>query len=117
MYVNAAASVSPYLGTVSNPLRMIQQGLTLVEGGGTVHIAGGTYLEHPYLDAERGWEYLGNLTVAGETGTTIDGGGSGVGFFVKAIDNISLENLLIQNCETGIQFTDDAHGEVFSAVR
>jgi nitrous oxidase accessory protein NosD len=76
----------------------IQSGISAVSTGGTVHVAGGTYVEH--LTIGKSLALQGNS----EPSPIIDGGTTGTAVTISA-SNVTVIGFTIQNAATGIAAT------------
>jgi alpha-tubulin suppressor-like RCC1 family protein/PKD repeat protein len=111
VYVSGQAS-APWLGTEAHPFRQIADAFPLVLDGGTIRVLASTYLEHVRLDGQVGLPALTDVSLVGETDVVIDGGGSGTGIEVSALDAVTVDQLEIRNC--GVALSVEASAGVTS---
>ncbi len=117
IYVSTTGSDLTGDGTSSSPYATIQKGVDMVDAGGTVDVADGTYNapSSPFVRIEK------SLTLIGQSrdGVILDGSGLSTTAWAKGIhttaDNVTIQNLTVQNFGAvnywgyGVLFRDYAH--------
>lgn len=117
IYVSPTGNDGTGDGTFGSPYATIQKGIDMVDVGGTVNVADGTYNapSSPFVRIEK------SLTLTGQSrdGVILDGSGLSTTSWAKGIhttaNNVTIQNLTVQNFGTanyggyGVLFRDYGH--------
>ncbi len=101
IYVDVANFGDPYEdGSLARPFDAIQKAVDAASPGDIVQVASGVYYEYVQIQKS-------SISLIGENGTIIDGGGTRNGIRVGALpgfyaDNVSVSSFNVRNCVTGV---------------
>ncbi len=96
VYVDKNNTTSPWLGTISDPFKVIQDGVDVVSSGGIVYVAAATYYENLSFDSGD------DFSLIGIGYPTIDGDTDGSVIYFNNADDMIVDGFYIINGKSAL---------------